>query len=200
VKSVQLWTQPFQAVLDQHTLPQTSSEPFRQRAAAEFAPLASRPELWLARVYHFQGNKDVRAEDRNDPLAEKRQGHQEAVKLYPSVRPANAELAQRELDERTVRAAGKAAAAYWLGLLSYDRGNFDVALNWLGERTLNQASEGRWAYGARYNLARTHEALGNVEEAAKLLQSDPKDAPQRHGNLIRARRLQSAAADKQPAP
>jgi tetratricopeptide (TPR) repeat protein len=201
VKSVALWQQPFIAILDEHTLPQTSAEPFRQRSAAEFAPLAERPLLWKARVLHFQGNKEVRSDERDDPLARPRQGHLEAVKLYhdPAVRPSDADLSQLEPDARTIRGAGKAAAGYWLGLLSFDRGNYDVALNWLGERTLDLGSQGFWASGARYNLARTYEALGNVEEAVRLLESEAEEAPQRHGNLLRARRLMAAQAESPPA-
>ncbi|HEX6960927.1 MAG TPA: hypothetical protein VF175_03615 [Lacipirellula sp.] len=198
VKSTRLWVQPFQAILDQHTLPNTDEDPQRQLAAAEFAPLAERPLLWKARVLHFQGNKGARADERNDPLAEEREGHEDAVRLYRSheVRPSNAELAELELNTRTVRAAGKAAAGYWLGLLSYDRGNYEVALQWLGDRTLEETRASRWADGARYNLARTYEAMGNLEEAVRLLRSDPEDAPQRQGNLLRARRLEAEAAEK----
>jgi hypothetical protein len=79
-------------------------------------------------------------------------------------------------------------------LLSYDRGNYEVALQWLGERTLEEARASRWAHGARYNLARTYEAMGNVEEAVRLLRAGPEDAPQRHGNFVRARRLQAEAS------
>ncbi len=84
-------------------------------------------------------------------------------------------------------------------MLSYDRGNFDVSLNWFGDRTLDVASPGRWSDGARYNLARTHEALGHFEEAAKLLEADPKEAPQRQGNLVRAGWLKERAAATQSA-
>jgi len=192
IKHIKLWPQPFQAIAEEHSIGIEN----RRRVAAEFAPLAEKPLLWKARVLHFQGNKDVRAEERNDPLAEPRRGHQDALVHYqdPSVRPGNARMEKEELNKRVVSAAGKAAASYWLGLLSYDRGNYEVALNWFGDRTLDTAAEGRWADGARYNLARTHEAMGNVEEAIRLLQSDPKEASQRHGNLLRAKRLSEAAA------
>ncbi|MBA3482516.1 MAG: transglutaminase domain-containing protein [Pirellulales bacterium] len=194
VKEVKLWPVPFQSIADEQTI----GIELRRRAAAEFAPFAERPLLWKARVLHFQGHKDVRAEERSDPLAAPREGHLDALKLYqiPSVRPPNTELVKLELDKRTVYSAAKSAAGYWLGLLSYDRDNYDVAVNWLGDLTLDQARQGRWSNGARYNLARTHEALGNLEEAAKLLGADPADAPQRHGNLVRARRLTEAAAAK----
>jgi tetratricopeptide (TPR) repeat protein len=199
VKQTKLWTFPYQSYLDEQTIDIDS----RGLAVDEFAPLAERPLLWQGRVLHLQGNKGVRADERNDPLAEPRNGHQEALVLYQDrlVRAPNSELNKLEPAKRQVYADSKAAAGYWLGLLSYDRGNYDIALDWLGERTLDQNRSSRWANGARYNLARTQEALGNNEEAIKLLQSDPKDAPQRHGNLLRAKQLAAAAkpANEEPS-
>jgi tetratricopeptide (TPR) repeat protein len=202
VKQVELWAQPFQSYVDQHTI----ILPSRALAVEEFAPLAEQPLLWKGRVLHLQGNKGVRGEERNDPLAQPRNGHEEAVVLYQNekVRPGNATLNKLEPAKRQVYADSKAAAAYWLGLLSYDRGNYEIALNWLGDRTLDQNRSSRWANGARYNLARTYEALGNREEAIKLLESDPQEAPQRHGNLLRAKQLaeeeQTEAPAEQEAP
>ena len=196
VKQTNLWSLPYQSYLDEQTIDIDN----RGLAVDEFAPLAERPLLWQGRVLHLQGNKGVRADERNDPLAEPRDGHQQALVLYqdPTVRPGNATLNKLEPAKRQVYSDSKAAAGYWLGLLSYDRGNYDVALNWLGDRTLDQNRSSRWANGARYNLARAQEALGHNEEAIKLLESDPKDAPQRHGNLLRAKQLASAAPAEEP--
>jgi hypothetical protein len=191
VKSVALWTEPFEALAREQTIKIS----LRRLAAAEFAPFADRPKLWQARVLHFQGNKDVRAEERNDPLADPRLGHNEALEKYQdrTVRPPKSVLDKLEPAKQKVYRAAKAEASYWLGLLSYDRGNFDVAEFWLGERTLDEAPKGPWADGARYNLARAHEAQGDAPKAIKLLMADPQDAPQRHGNLVRAERLRNAA-------
>jgi tetratricopeptide (TPR) repeat protein len=192
VKQVALWTEPFEALGREQTIKIS----LRRRAAAEFAPFADRPKLWQARVLHFQGNKDVRVEERNDPLADPRRGHQDALVLYQdrSVRPPKDVLAKLEPAKQIVYRAAKAEASYWLGLLSYDRGKYEVAEAWLGERTLEHLPKGRWADGARYNLARAHEAQGDLKRAIELLESDPPEAPQRHGNLVRAERLRRAAA------
>jgi tetratricopeptide (TPR) repeat protein len=196
VKETKLWMQPFQAFVDEQTIGPAS----RVLAVEEFAPLAERPLLWQGRILHLQGNKGVRADERNDPLAEPRDGHQQALVLYqkPTVRPGNVTLDKLDDSKRRVYTASKAAAGYWLGLLSYDRGNYDVALDWLGDRTLEQNRSSRWANGARYNLARAQEALGDHEAAIKTLRSDPQDAPQRHGNLLRAKQLASAAPAEEP--
>jgi tetratricopeptide (TPR) repeat protein len=160
---------------------------------AEFAPFAERPLLWKSRVLHFQGHKDIRVAERGDALAMPREGHDDALRLYqsPTVRPSDDNLAKEEPAKQEVYRLAKADASYWLGLLSYDRGNYGVAASWHGDRTLDRDPKGKWANGARYNLARAYEADGKLDEAIKLLESDPEGAPQQHGNLVRAKRLKA---------
>ncbi|MFM7846128.1 MAG: tetratricopeptide repeat protein [Planctomycetota bacterium] len=81
----------------------------------------------------------------------------------------------------------KAAASYWLGLVHYESQQYDVAAEWLRIRTLEASRESRWAPGARYNLARCYEKLGRSVDARVIYLED--QSPQRHGNLLRARRL-----------
>ena len=47
---------------------------------------------------------------------------------------------------------------------------------------------GPWTFGARYNLARTYETLGDITRARELLNEDD-DSPQKHGNWLRAKLL-----------
>jgi tetratricopeptide (TPR) repeat protein len=200
IDSVALWAQPYQAIADEFSLPNVKGKRFRRQAVAEFAPFAERPILWKARVLHFQGDKGKRAAERNDPLAAERQGHGDAPALYqnPNVRPSDEKLEAEDPTKRVVYAAAKAASSYWLGLLIYDVGDYEVAARWLGDRTLDRDPKGKWADGARYNLARTYEALGQYDDAIKTLESDPETAPQRYGNLVRAKQLaarQAAEAD-----
>jgi hypothetical protein len=144
---------------------------------------------------HFQGNKGVRASERTDPLAEEREGHADAAVLYqdPSVRPTDAKLEKMETAKRTVYEAGKSSASYWLGLLCYSRGDYEVAAQWLGERSLEREPQGKWAPGARYNLARTYELQERPADAIKLLEATPDGDPQRPGNLVRAKLLAEAS-------
>jgi len=132
----------------------------------------------------------VPLEDRDDPLAQPDYGHQEAAKLYhdPRVRPPESKLKQLAPTRQLVYRRAKGDASYWLGLLSYDRGKYEVAADWLEKRTLKATPKGPWTAGAQYNLARTYEVLGKLAEAIELLEAD--DSPQRYGNLLRARRLQ----------
>ena len=50
-------------------------------------------------------------------------------------------------------------------------------------------TQGPWSNGAKYNLARTYEASGQIERAIALYQADPQ-APDLLGRLLRARWLQ----------
>jgi tetratricopeptide (TPR) repeat protein len=193
VGDAKLWAVPYQAIVDEAAMPNTKAQPYRALAVAEFAPFAERPLLWKARVLHFQGHKDIRVAERGDALAMPREGHDDALRLYqsPTVRPSDDNLAKEEPAKQEVYRLAKADASYWLGLLSYDRGNYGVAASWLGDRTLDRDPKGKWANGARYILARAYEADGKLDEAIKLLESDPEGAPQQHGNLVRAKRLKA---------
>lgn len=186
INSVELWPYPFQSILDEINMDRRS----RLRALQQFIVFAQRPRLWKARVLHFQGTKAIPIEDRNDPLAQPDLGHQRSIALYqdPRVRPAERQLEQLEASKRAIYDIAKAGASYWLGLLSYDLGRYSVAEDWLARRTLEARPDGPWTNGARYNLARTHEARGDLPAAIKLLESD--ESPQRLGNLLRARQLQ----------
>jgi hypothetical protein len=89
----------------------------------------------------------------------------------------------------------KQDASYFLGLIHFEKRNYDVASTWFQTRTLEAYPDGPWTAGARCNLARCQEALGNYDEARRLYQID--ESPQRHGSLIRARRLEHKTAEKQ---
>jgi hypothetical protein len=79
-----------------------------------------------------------------------------------------------------------------------ERRDYEVAVNWLKVRTLDSDPDGPWKNGARYNLARCYEAMGQVAEARQMYLID--DSPQRHGCLLRARQLESVTSSEKPAP
>ena len=192
VTDVQLWPFPFESILAENGM----SPQQRLAAGQRFLIFAQRPRLWKARVLHFQGTKDIPLEQRNDPLAQPELGHQQATALYqdPRIRPPNALLEKIDPTKRALYLTAKGDASYWLGLLSYDLGKYKVAEDWLARRTLAATPDGPWTASARYNLARTHEALGDLPAAIELLESD--DSAQRHGNLLRALRLKNVKSEE----
>lgn len=155
------------------------------------------PALWRGRVLHLFG---------------KCTGTGSASRFYQVARPADAELARwmqgifddvdqfmqinpdehrrkKESAERFVECAkvAKQDASYWLGLIAYERQDYPTALDYFGKRTLEAAPDGPWTNGARYNLARTLEAMGQMNEAIDVYGQG--QSPQDFGNLLRAKRL-----------
>jgi tetratricopeptide (TPR) repeat protein len=94
---------------------------------------------------------------------------------------------------------GKQDATYWLGLVAYQRGNYKAAIDYLSTRTLDVWPEGPWAHGAKYNFARSAEALGDLDRAVLLYQSDPT-APDAPGRLLRAKWLQTQGRNQNRNP
>ena len=198
IQKVYLWPLPFETLRDQLTLENTSRNRARLIEVLAFEPFAVRPVLWKARTRHFQGRDQADEQDTSTSLEEPINDHGEAARLYTSksVRPSDRDIEKVSDDRRRVDIAAKLYATYWVGLLSYDNARYDVAAHWFSRPEL-QDSASPLSAGARYNLARSHEALGNVEEVIELLESD--DSPQKHGNRLRAKRLRArsnASADE----
>ena len=100
--------------------------------------------------------------------------------------------------DRLLRGA-RPPPSYWLGLLSYDRGNFDVAPSTgsaISRSIRPVRATGRTAPATTWPAPTRRRESGRGREAAR---GRPADAPQRHGNLVRARRLTEAAAAKASA-
>lgn len=112
------------------------------------------PPLWRARVRHISG-KYYENMDETDPTLRRPM----IVRWYQMARPAESDLGSLQLDtlnwEQLHRM--KQHASYWLGLASYDLGNFDTAATFLS-LVLKEEANGGWTAGARYNLGRTYEA------------------------------------------
>ena len=191
IEHVQLWPLPFETLREQLTLENTRRNPARLHEVLAFEPFAVRPFLWKARTRHFQGRRQVQEETSAVTTDEPVDDHREAARLYTSksVRPSDRQIEKATSDDRRrVDNTAKLNATYWVGLMSYDDGKFDVAAHWFAHPELQDPAS-PWSSGARYNLARTYEAQGKLEEAAELLEED--GSPQSHGNRLRARRLRS---------
>ncbi|MFO0904862.1 MAG: CDC27 family protein [Pirellulales bacterium] len=204
VGNVNLWTTPWEAELFSAAV---------ERIAKEDPPLAIRQRLSELSLFseisplvqgRFQQFRGVFAND-DDVTGAK--GHYLKTRLPDEVLDnlANDEGAQRamglvrdkfESDNAWrnklmfVQAYSKTAkftGSYWLGLVHYESGQYDVAADWFQVRTLDVAGPTPWKPGARYNLARCYENLGKITAAKTLLLDD--DSPQKHGNALRARYL-----------
>jgi hypothetical protein len=90
----------------------------------------------------------------------------------------------------------KQHASFWMGLCQLESGRPDAAIEWFQTRTLEAWPDGPWTPLARYNLARTHEALGDLAQAQKLLLADK--SLQEQGNYLRARMLEKHLATALP--
>jgi hypothetical protein len=189
-----------QQLSDPRNLPPERIELLRQYLA-KHAPLLLRNPLTQARRAHF------RAEFENVD------GQKGAKVLYSEARVPNATLelmvnskavqqrlglAQGEFESealwrgrlassRQLMQTSKDDASYWLGLVQYDSGRPEAAVEWFARRTLEATPDGPWTAGARYNLARTYEALGDYDQALDLLYQGV--SPQSTGDQVRARYL-----------
>jgi hypothetical protein len=93
--------------------------------------------------------------------------------------------------------AAKRYASYWLGLVAYERENYPTAIDYFKTRTLEATPDGPWSAGARYNLGRSYESLGEAKQAIAAYLSD--ESEQRYGSRLRAARLEAATeAEKKP--
>ncbi len=180
---------------------ESGQEMKHSNAVDEYFIFTIRSGLVRARHLHFRNQLDNVGDEKG------------AKMLYLEARVPNAQLAelatsevvqarfglQREQGEREVYFQGRLAitklmvanskmhSSYWLGLAQYDDGRPQAAVEWFARRTLEAYPNGPWTGGARYNLGRTYEALGDVELAREQYLLD--ESPQQHGNRLRARYL-----------
>lgn len=113
--------------------------------------------------------------------------------------PNNPQERQKQLTLLTERIQRiRDDVTFWLGLIQYEKGDYENAVKWLQLSQADDSSERPWAAGVRYNLARSHESLGQVETAIELLESD--DSPQKYGNRLRAKWLAAGIESRSESP
>jgi hypothetical protein len=209
VNGVSLWTVPFEAV--GYRIGQQIAASQNQQLAQDlhrqgilFSP--ARP-LIKGRNLHLQGRYEneerksgahslylqCRPPDREIDAMKTNEFYRKSVGLDQNLPtdPAQREATLNLFTE--IAREGKFYATYWLGLSYYDAGRYDAAIEWLGERTVQVSPPSPFTPGARFNLARCYEELGKLDLAKQWLESD-KESPQRAGNLLRAKLLDTKGA------
>jgi tetratricopeptide (TPR) repeat protein len=197
VTDARLWQHPFEIWQRQATLGPDEL----QEAAREVAVFQAVPTLMTARSLYFKGNFD---------------GEDGAKVHFMNARPADSVIDDYRLPEETARKLrreeipqyeaarivllrhAKQDASFWLGLVCYEQADYPVAADYFAKRTIEATPNGPWTQAARYNLARTYEAMGQIDDAITLYESDT--SPQRHGNKLRARRLRGETASVSAEP
>lgn len=179
ITDARLWTFPYEVIDWQMSMDQSQQIALLRGLMPFFEftiPTKDGPinPLWKARIHHFKGIFT---------------GEENANLYYQLARPADVDLDAAALQDaqRDVLITAKRNASYWLGIVAYERGLYEAAVEHFQTRTLKATPAGPWTYGARFNLARTYEAQGNLEKAIELYEEDT--SPQRHGNRLRAKWL-----------
>jgi tetratricopeptide (TPR) repeat protein len=140
--------------------------------------------LYAARLREFRGVLD---------------GPDGAKMAYLAARPGNAVIAEMlqglpapQADQvKRIYDELKGDATYWLGVLTLAEEEYETAVDYLDRMTLKANPDGIWSDAARVNLARARLALGDRDEAVRLLREDA--SPQRFGSRLLADRIGSAS-------
>jgi len=180
-----LWTWPLEvAVLRRHMTGEQSKQ--LQWAMMPFQVRRETP-LWKGRVLHLKG----RFADEQGAMAYYLMARISTRTIAAMKRtiaevtdPKEAALMRAKL-EAQVR--GKGDATYWIGLVEMAEGRPKVAVDYFQMGPLIKP----WTQGARYNLGRAAESLGQPKEAAVIYRTSPA-SPATHGNLLRAQWLDPA--------
>ena len=204
ISQVRLWTLPYETVIFRMVVEENPDQyiRFQQGIFETVNPLTK------ARHQHFRGqfeNQVVQDEERqgakrlylearlpDDVLDQLPDNPQLQVQLGLQKQPGmDEQLWQQNLQAvQQIYRMAKMHATYWLGLTHLETGRYQVAADWFKTQVLEGSGETMWTPGARYNLARAYEAIGNLEEARRLLRED--ESPQQHGNQLRAQWLESS--------
>ncbi|HZZ71154.1 MAG TPA: transglutaminase domain-containing protein, partial [Pirellulales bacterium] len=195
VAAVRLWTWPFETLQQQRRYPPE----VRQAAIAELQPFLARPLLWKARLLDFKRTPVMEHQTAQSTAAGEESPAQETER-----RARGFYMKARSEDDETswipspIFSAVRRDAAYWLGEIALDQGDWTIAIDYFLKRTLEADRGGPWVNGARYNLARAYEGSGDLAAAINWYEGhSATPSPQDYGNALRAKWLKARSAPEQ---
>lgn len=168
-----LWLHPYQTLLRRSNL--NRQQVFvRLASMVQFYIIPSAP-LFHGRTLYLEG---------------KFVGDDGAMKYYQAARPSHDELRASSIEDshKILLLRGKQDATYWCGLIVFQRGDYDAAIDYFMKRTLEAYPNGPWTRGSQYNLARAYEVSGKTDRAILLYGLDTT-SPGYQGDLLRAKWL-----------
>jgi len=214
VAATRIWPFPFEEAEVESRLDRAGDQETIDAMADWMLPNFAQPMLPMGRKYHFKGNFTGEHGEPGEASANgyyqaclladdamKAQAQKQAEEGMNEVAPHERQAIFKKIFESFGDALRRAmhGATYWLGVIAYERGKYETAIDYFKVRTLEKAPESFFVPGARFNLARCYEATGQIEEAIKVYKSD--DSEMRYGNLLRARWLrEKSPLDDAAAP
>ncbi|MCP4194120.1 MAG: hypothetical protein GY768_26215 [Planctomycetaceae bacterium] len=166
IKAVGVWQMPYEGFAIRESL---ASMPESIRwLSSEYRLFDRRTPLIQARILHLRGRYDP-TEDlpgaRQYYLECRRPNSEiEAIDKIPigeGKTPEQVAAYQQRLDEvQSLMIRTKQSATYWLGLIAFERGEYQVAANYFEKRLIEAYPGSMWISGAKYNLGRCYEAMG----------------------------------------
>jgi tetratricopeptide (TPR) repeat protein len=118
----------------------------------------------------------------------------EVLQQFLSADPGGNEARRQQISEqaksfvREIRRSDQ-AAKLWIGQIKAETGEYETAINYF-----TRWENPLWQMAINYSLARVYEAQGDSAKAIQTYRED--ESPQRHGNLLRARRLEKLSQAK----
>ena len=166
IKAVGIWQMPYEGFAIRESL--VSMPDSIRWLSSEYRLFDRRTPLVQARILHLRGRCDP-TEDlpgaRQYYLECRRPNSEiEAIDRIPigeGKTPEEVAAYQQRLDEvQSLMVRTKQTATYWLGLIAFERGEYEVAANYFEKRLIDAYPGSMWISGAKYNLARCYEAMG----------------------------------------
>lgn len=193
LSDVRLWERPFETTLNRDGRDKKQQKQI-ESALAAFDVGNVRP-LWRGRTCYLKG-RFMGKENATTYLQKARPSNRKLVELR-SLLLESGDFSKEDLDAKMAAyKRAKQDATYWLGLVAVKvDDNPLAAIDYFNKRTLETWPHGPWTSGAKYNLGRTYESVGELHKAIHWLKADV-DSPAIVGNLLRAKWLEGRIADQ----